>query len=177
MSLCLDDGQHGFLLALEDLSRVTDDGTKPSLRATALKHSVPRTTLQRASQKPAAAAAILSQSAGRGRKIPLTHVDECIIAETIVEFQNIGTPITRDLVLDIAQNYIRSLPISRRRAMNFRDERPGYTWLRGFLCRFPHLTLKTTEQLENERARAMSPQNIAEHFARVRMLMENKVTV
>lgn len=168
----LDDAQCRLLAALKELADADRTSTPTSLRHVAGKYRVPRTTLQRARVRPASAAAVLAQSAGRGRKRRLHAAEEELIAGTILEFQSQGTPLTRDLVLDLTQTFVGTLPAHRRRTLQFRDNRPGYTWLRGFVTRFPYLTVKSTADLENERAQAMSPEHVAEHFARVRTVLD-----
>eukprot|EP00171_Calliarthron_tuberculosum_P004067 IDg4067t1 len=148
----LDDAQCRLLAALRELADAEMVSNPKSLRSVASKFGVPRTTLQRARRRPATTAAVLAQSEGRGRKRRLHLAEEELIAGTIIEFQNRGTPLTRDLVLDVTQTFVRSLPAERRQKLHFRDDRPGYIWLRGFVSRFPHLTVKTTTDLENERA-------------------------
>ena len=46
-------------------------------------------------------------------------------------------------------------------------------WLKGFLKRFPELRAKTTVELERERSDAMSPDNVARHFARVQHILKS----
>lgn len=169
-TVALSDEQARLLAACQDLAA---NGTRSSLRSIAEKHNVPRTTLKRHSSGPATVAGILERTFRRGSRQQLSTDEESIIAETVVEFQNHGTPLVRSLVLDVAATFVQTLPLSRRSKIRFKNDRPGMKWLRGFLNRYPQLKVKTTAQLENERSEAMSPDIVAEHFARIRTLMDS----
>lgn len=148
------------------------NGSSLSLRNLAKKNAVPYSSLQKAVKRPPTASAILSASHGRGRKERLTSNDEQIIFDAITEFQCNGTPLDRCGVMDIAKAYVESLPATRRAACAFKNNRPGRKWLINFLKRHPVLRLKSTVNLEHERAEAMCPENVAAHFARIRALAD-----
>ena len=54
----------------------------------------------------------------------------------------------------------------------FNDNRPGKAWIRNFLQRHTSITLPRRVNLESDRAVAMSPENVASHYARVRAHFE-----
>ena len=99
-----------------------------------MKHGVPRTTLQRARNSSATPEAVLQLSAGRGRKKRLSGIEESLIAQTIVELQNRNSPLTRDLVLDVVQTYIATLPELRKKQISFPNNRPGSQGFEIFYC-------------------------------------------
>ena len=141
-----------------------------SVHALSIKHKVPYTTLQRAVKSAPTASAVLAASAGCGRKKRLDDHDENIIADTIIEFQANGTPLSRSCVMDLVQVYVRSLSGDRRAACAFHNDRPGKKWLLNFLKRHPNLHIKSSVNLKYQRAEAMCPENVAAHFARIRAL-------
>lgn len=164
----LSDAKQRLLRACEEKR----DNVSLSLRLLCSKYQITYGTLHRALQRPATAAAILEASCGRGRRTRLTHAEELIIKDTVYEFQSNGTPLNRSVVMDVVQEFVRTLSIQRRKLIGFRNDRPGREWMKRFVARWPELKLQCAVNLEYERAEAMSPVNIAAHFARIKALSE-----
>ena len=78
---------------------------------------------------------ILKASGGRGRKQTLTFVEETFIVESVLEFQNNGTPLDRRCILDLAQTIVSTFPSEKRASIGFINDRPGVDWLKNFLNR------------------------------------------
>lgn len=143
----------------------------PSIGKRSVQYGMSQSTLQRAVKLSPTVQITLQMRNRRGTTIRLDESEEKIIAETAYEFQKYGTPLTRDLVLDLASTPIRSLPVYRRKQMGFKGDRSDLCWLRGLIVRHRNLSVKTSVDHENERVDAMSPHNVAQHFARIRYLL------
>ena len=89
------------------------------------------------------------------------------MAMSAIEFARNGTPISRGGLKDLVQHYCERIPTARRAALPFKNIRPGDKILSGFFKRNSALSLKKRCNLETDRAIAMSPTNIAEHYARL----------
>ncbi|PXF46856.1 Pogo transposable element with KRAB domain [Gracilariopsis chorda] len=103
----------------------------------------------------------------RGRPPSLTPSEEQTICEAVLHFSNRGTPLSRECFKDMVQCYVRVLPQSRRLQILFKNYRPGEYFVRRFLRRHQEISLKRRSNLEKLRAIAMSPENLASHFARI----------
>ena len=145
------------------------DGTNFSPRNISSAHDVPFATLRRALKRSATEQALIEASAGCGRKRRLIH-EKDLIGKTTMKFHANGIPLDRECLSDLAETYIKMLPISRRRKAAFSNERPGKRWLEEFLIRHPELDLRNAVEIDEERAEAMSSRNIATHFARLSVL-------
>ena len=80
--------------------------------------------------------------------------------------------LTRQLTLDLVQTFIEPLPLRRREEIRFKNNRPGCSRLAGFILRHPSFTTQTSVDLERDRGRAMSPENVASYIARLRWIMD-----
>ena len=65
------------------------------------------------------------------------------------------------------QIYVARLPFSRRAKIPFKDNRPGPDFIKSFLRRHPSIRMRRRAALEIRRKLAMSPQNMAMHYARL----------
>ena len=102
-----------------------------------------------------------------GHPPTLTKKEETLIANSAIELARNGTPLSRDGLKDLVQHFCERLPTARRATLPFEDLRPGDKFLSGFFKRNSALSLKRRCNLETDRAIAMSPTNIAEHYARL----------
>lgn len=100
--------QARFLAACQDLATNEENS---SLRSIAKKHNVPRTTLQPHAVGPATPSGVLERSIRRAICQRLTENEETIIAETVAEYQNRGTPLVRSLALDIVSTFVWTLSL------------------------------------------------------------------
>ena len=102
-----------------------------------------------------------------GHRPTLTKSEETLIADSAIEFARNGTPLSRDGLKDLVQHFCERLPTARQAALPFKNLRPGDKFLSCFFKRNCALSLKKRCNLETDRAIAMSPTNIAEHYARL----------
>ena len=166
----LSDRQVRLLEAVKEKKADSEGST--SLRQLASKHQVPYSTLQRAVKRPATPQAILKASHGRGRKNRFSEDEEKLVHDAIIEFQANGTPLSKELVCDVIQSFVKSLPKERSSSIGFVNDRPGYGWLRKYMKRFPDLDTAMASDIEHCRAEAMCPENVSTHFARIKALCE-----
>ena len=106
----------------------------------------------------------------QGRRPCLEPAEEQIITDAALNFARNGTPHSRECLKDLIQHFIRRLPLQRQTKLPFRECRPGDRYLKSFMTRNPSISMKRRCTLEKDRAIAMSPHNLAEHFARLQQL-------
>ncbi|PXF44948.1 hypothetical protein BWQ96_05312 [Gracilariopsis chorda] len=144
-----------------------------SIRKCALAHNLSYSSLQRLTQRQNHN----TPTRGRGRKTIFTSEEEQLIKASVLSFSHCGTPLSRNCLKDLVQHYVRSLPQQRKTKLPFRNDRPGDGFVRNFIRRHPDLSLKRRSQLEKPRQLAMSPTNLAKHFARLKQVFkEYKIT-
>lgn len=79
-------------------------------------------------------------------------------------------PLSRNGFKDLMQQYVRSLPVQRRKKLPFTDEKRCDGFDCTFLKRHKDLTLKRPSNVEKPRQMAMSPTNLARHYACLRQI-------
>ena len=143
--------------------RISVSTTKLSLRAASRIHDVPYATLRRH---------ILSGGniSVQGRHPSLHPAEEKLIADAALHFALNGTPLSCECLKDMMQHFIQRLPLHRRTKLPFRDCRPGDRYVKSLLERNPSLSMKRRCNLGKDRATAISPHNLVEHFARLQQL-------
>ena len=105
-----------------------------------------------------------------GRLPCLEPAEEQMITDAALDFARSGTPLSRECLKDLMQHFIGRLPLQRQTKLPFRECRPGDRYFKSFMTRNPSISMKRRCNLEKDRAIAMSPHNLAEHFARLQQL-------
>ena len=67
----------------------------------------------------------------------------------------------------MVQHFSEKLPLERQKQLLFRNLRPGDRFIQNLVKRHPDLSINRRRNLEKDRAIAMSPTNMAEHYARL----------
>ena len=154
-------------LSTEEKSRLFD-ATKQlvitkkwSLRSAARQFNIPWSTFRLFCKHP------MQISRPTEHPATLTKKGETLIANSAIEFARNGTSLSRDSLKDLVQHFCERLPTARRANLPFKDLRRGETFLSGFFKRNPALSLKRRCNFETDRAIAMSPTYISEHYARL----------
>ncbi len=106
-----------------------------------------------------------------GRPPRLTPDEETTILKSVSELMALGAPISRDQLKFLARIFIESLPEQRQKQIGFKENTPGKDWIRNFLSRHS-LVLKTKQSLERSRYDALTVNNVAAHFARLKAIYE-----
>ena len=90
--------------------------------------------------------------------------------QATIHFAQNGTPFSRVSLKDMVQHFAENLPRESQKQLPFRNLRPGDRFIQIFVNRHPALSMKRRANLEKDRAVAMSPNNLAEHYARLRQV-------
>jgi len=97
-----------------------------------------------------------------GRRNKLPAASEAALADAISEFQSNGFNITKGHLVEAVSNIIKDLPVEQQ--AQWKDGRPSEHWVRLF-CRRNSMKLRRENVLESVRAKAMTKENFATHFA------------
>lgn len=135
---------------------------KVSLRVAAEQFGISKSTLGRHVHKRSQ-----SDSRRAGRPCSLQPEEEQVIVEAAQEFSRRGTPLSRSCLRDLVMVLVKSFSPSRRSETQFRNDKPSPKFISNFLNRHPELCVRRRANLEESRANAMSPENIAEHMVRI----------
>lgn len=152
------DGSLRLAAAIHESSTAS---STPSLRTLAARYGVSKSTLHRRLN------AKNSTLRPRGRQKVFTEAEERIILDAVLYFSDNLTPLSRDCFKDVVALYISKLPSARVKELPFRNGYVGDWWMRKFISRHPKLMLRRRANLEQSRALAMSPENLAKHYARL----------
>ena len=97
-----------------------------------------------------------------GRPTVLPAAAESELAELITTMANVGFPLTRSEIRQLAFEYAESHGIH-----TFSDKKhsAGYYWFNGFMSRYPSLSVKKAENLAAGRAMAMNKVQVQKWFA------------
>ena len=148
-----------------DVENTLDDinQRKMSLGQAAVKYNVPKTILH-----------II-----KTRKVPLKHKrglatilsaqDEDKILEWVFFCCDQNFPVTKELLLNSAQKYIRELGIPNP----FKDDRPGSHWYEAFKKRHPQLVIRVAQNLSLSRSHA-TPEKLRHWFQKVEQYLPPK---
>ena len=120
---------------------MTDLQNGISCRKTALKWSIPRTTLE--SWK-------LGRTKPDSRPGPNTYLtanEENLLVDWLIEMGKRGFPLSKKTLLDSVQNIV----IEDKRNHPFKDGRPGDSWFRCFLERHPEISKNNAESISRSR--------------------------
>ena len=139
---------------------------KISIHHSAISCNVPYSTLRRALKQPST-----TTHENHGNCV-FTKQEEIIIRDAVMEFAARGNPLSRPCFRDLVKTFELGLPIQKQMKITFKNLRPGDDFVRKFVERHPQLRLKRRTQLEMSRARAMSAENLAKHFARLKQAYE-----
>lgn len=134
---------------------------KMGIRAAARLHSVNYNALQRRLRRT------LSKP---GRKPCLLPEEEKLIVNAALWFADNGTPLSKEGLKDAIELFVKRLQLSRRTKLPFKNGIPGKHFIDLFVKRTPALSMRRRANLERARADAMSPCNVAVHFARLRKI-------
>ena len=103
---------------------------------------------------------------GPGRPCAFTLKEESVIKDAVEHFAVNNTPLTKQDLGDLVQQFVAMLPSKRRNEIHFRNDRPSDQWIKSFSNRH-NLSCRNAQCIENKRVEAMSAANVAEHIARV----------
>ena len=118
-------------------------GSGMSIRGAALKYGIPKSTL-------------LDHLKGKSTKryggpsTVLTMAEEKEIVASCTVLQELGFPLTKDIVSMAVMEYLKD----RGRAHVFKEGTPGYSWWSGFFKRNPKLVERKPEHFPRNRAQA-----------------------
>lgn len=129
------------------------------IRAAVTKYGISISTLHRYLYN------IVVAACTRGKPNALLLSEEIIILEALRYFSSLGTSLSRESFNDLVQHYVQCLPLARKKVIPFSHYRLGDSFMKNFLKRHPEVTFKRKSYLEKMRAVAMSPMNLASHFA------------
>lgn len=135
--------------------------TEHSLRLSSKQFGIAKSHLHRAVKRP------IPFASTRGRRTTLTTTEEELISNAVLHFSSKGTPLSRECFKELVKCFVQRLPQKRRNQLAYANDKPGDCFVRNFLKRHEQITLKRRTNLQKMRADAMSPQNLAEHFARL----------
>lgn len=164
--------QKRLLGALQNLQAQRNAKRRCSVAEIAEEFDVPVSTLYKKAHLQATEREILSSSSGRGRRQRLNVEEEKLIVEAALEFQRNGTPLDMNCICELTKTLVESFTPERQKSIGFKGNKPGKDWLRYFMRRNSTLTLRKRVNLEAERAEAVTPENLATHFARIKALMD-----
>lgn len=83
-----------------------------------------------------------------GSETVLSHQEEMLLEIYIVANATIGFPLNKRTLVETVQNIVTE----DKRPNPFTNNRPGYSWIAGFLKRHPGLTQCHTEVINRGRA-------------------------
>ena len=134
----------------EDVRNAVEEcASGASMRATAHKYGIPRSTLHdHVSRK--------YEQVGKGGPTVLTSTEEREIALTCMTLGDMGFGLTKDLVEVVLFEYIKEQQIPNP----FHDGIPGRYWWKRFLRRWPCLSERKPQHLSKKRAKASHPEII-----------------
>ena len=141
-----------------------------SIRKASLVYGIPYTNLQRAIHHARA-----GPVPPKGREVAFSLEEEQLLINMISEFGDLGKPLSRGDLLEVASLLIASLPLSRQKELNgrFKKGKPGRGWARCFLKRYKDkLTFKKSNKLEHCRNRARNADTLTRHFSKITGLIE-----
>ncbi|XP_055713891.1 uncharacterized protein LOC129808153 [Phlebotomus papatasi] len=134
-----------------------------SLSQVSVLFGVPRTTLF----NKLAGKCLEECSGGRPPTLPKDIEDELV--EWILGCSDKWHPITKDQVLNTVQIICKKFKIVNK----FTDGRPGYSWFKSFLNRYPELRLRTPEAYTTQRA-GITTEDITEWFEKTHEYLKSK---
>ena len=136
---------------------------KLSVRKSASQAHLPKSTLQyRITKKKAGPNAIWRRA---GRAPDLIGEEEDILVQWLQEFGDTGYPLTRLYLLDAVEELVANMPMNRPNKLQFKNGRPGKTWLRNFQERHKSkLRFGRASKQEAVRFRATNADTITTHF-------------
>ena len=99
------------------------------------------------------------------------------MVQATIHFAQNGTPLSRESLKDMIQHFAQHLPTERLKQLPFCILRPGDRFIQNFVKRHPDLSMKRRANLKKDRAIAMPPTNLAEHYAcLIRVYKEFNIT-
>ena len=99
-----------------------------------------------------------------GPKSVLTAEEEIALYHYIEEMAKCG------LFIAPTQVKIKVAQMTEERVISFKNGIPGPTWMKWFLNRHPELTLRTSQGLDQNRARALNPHNTNKFYENLESL-------
>lgn len=160
------------LAAVEELATKREMNEEVTYRNLSNKHNISMSSLCSFAPIGHTPHAVIEANDVIGRKHRFTIDKKRFIVATILEFHRNVTPLYIGCTLDLTQTLISSFSASRQNTLGFVNGRPGKDWLRSFTKRHRALAIRRRVVLENDRAEAMTPQNVAMHFATLTALMD-----
>uniref|UniRef100_A0A1B6JFL2 DDE-1 domain-containing protein n=2 Tax=Homalodisca TaxID=139475 RepID=A0A1B6JFL2_9HEMI len=148
--------------SLKEAVKEVDNGS--SVYAAARKYNIPYETLRRWSENP-------PKTPGSGKATVLSKEEENYIVEALLYAAKCGYPLDRKDLQYMVCSYVKSVG----RKTPFKDDMPGYDFLRGFEKRWAHeLSKRKPEILTKARAEGLS-QFVVDEFFKIyeQVLVEN----
>ena len=100
----------------------------------------------------------------------MSQEDEQIIAKGISYFANQFTPLTRQGITNLIEDYVDHLPKYKQETIGFFNNRPSLKFVDNLLKR-QDLCSSSVRMVEDKRVEAMTMATVAEHIARVQSAM------
>ena len=136
-----------------------------SIRGAAKRFTVPYSTLR---DRLVSVASGSHVSKPPGRRPCLSSGQEKMIEDAILDCADRGFPLSHADIADMVQVFVLRLPKHVRERLPFKNNRPGPDFVRSFLKRHSKIRMRRRAALEQKRKTAMSPHNMAMHFARLK---------
>lgn len=139
--ISISDRQKRHVAVVKEYNDGKTIGHKVSIRQLCQKHSVPHTSLQKATKRGMMEIAELEAFNGRGRQKRLSDDEKRMIIDYAIKSQNNWSTINRNAVRDLTKTFVSTFPIEREK-IRFCDNRPGSIWTKSFIEQNPHLALR-----------------------------------
>jgi len=131
-------------------------GERLSLRTIGRAWSIPYETLRRRVY-----GRVQGYESASGTPTVLKECDEVELVKTIKDLAEVGFPLTRKEIQDIAFAYAK---VRGYKGFSTKKERAGYYWFQGFLSRHPDVSLKKAENLSVARSMCMNKTQVSKWF-------------
>lgn len=106
-----------------------------------------------------------------GRPRALLPEEEDLILSVAEYYISLNTPLSRTDVMNLVEDVVTILPMSRRESIPFKNGRPSSTWLTGFLNRHKEFVMCRPVETEDVRVVALTTEAVGKHIARVKAAM------
>ena len=149
--------------AVAEYRRQSDPTTKLSIRAIARAWQIPYETLRRR-----ICGKVPGYGSASGRPTVLKETDEAELVTTIKKLAQVGFPMTRKDVQEIAYAFAKA---HGYKGFSENKNCAGYYWFQGFLNRHPDINIKKAENLSIARSMGMNRTQVSKWFESYEMLL------
>ncbi|KAF2884001.1 hypothetical protein ILUMI_22175 [Ignelater luminosus] len=153
---------------LQNAIREVKSGT--SLRKTAVKYNINRTTLRQYTKNEAKLQAFDDKGRYKASQI-FTIAEERLLVEYLLTCSKMNYGLTRAQAMKLAFEY-GSANNKRIPDSWTKNRSAGKDWFRGFLCRNPDISLRTPEATSLSRATSFNKKNVGDFFENLKSVRE-----